>query len=48
MNMTDQQSLERCVATQNFVDTKLREGWRFFIKRNRERRPVTFHGQTAV
>jgi hypothetical protein len=48
LNMTDQQSLERCVATQNFVDTKLREGWRFFIKRGRERRPVTFHGQTAV
>jgi hypothetical protein len=44
LSLTEQQALERCIATQFFVDSRLREGWRFFIKRGRERRAVAFHG----
>ena len=48
LKLSRQQTLERCVATQNYVDSKLREGWQFFIKRGRERRAVSFPGQFSV
>jgi hypothetical protein len=48
LKLTPQQTVERCVATQNYVDSKLREQWQFFIKRGRERRAVTFPGQSSV
>jgi hypothetical protein len=48
LRLGDQQTLERCVATQYFVDTKLREGWRFYTKRGRERHAISFPGQIAV
>jgi hypothetical protein len=48
LKLSRQQTLERCVATQNYVDSKLREGWQFFIKRGRERRAVSFPGQFTV
>jgi hypothetical protein len=45
LKLTDEQTLERCVATQYYVDSKLRERWQFFIKRGRERRAVSFPGR---
>lgn len=48
LKLTDQQTLERCVATQTYVDDRLRDGWQFTINRGRERRAVTFPGQMAV
>jgi hypothetical protein len=48
LKLSRQQTLERCVATQNYVDAKLRERWQFFIKRGRERRAVSFPGQNTV
>jgi hypothetical protein len=29
LNLTDQQTLERCVGTQTYVDDRLRDGWQF-------------------
>jgi hypothetical protein len=48
LKLTPQQTLERCVATQHYVDSKLRERWQFFVKRGRERRAVSFPGQMTV
>ena len=48
LKLSPQQTLERCVATQNYIDSKLRERWQFFIKRGRERRAVSFPGQSTV
>ena len=48
LKLTDQQALERCVATQHYVDSKLHEGWRFFIQKGRERRAISFPGQSSA
>jgi hypothetical protein len=48
LRVTDQQALERSIATQHFVDAKLRERWQFHMRRGRERRAVTFPGQAAI
>lgn len=48
LSLTDQETLERCVATQAYIDERLRGGWRFSIARGRERRTVSFPGQLAV
>ena len=48
LRLSDAQAVERCVATQHYVDARLHEGWHFFIKRGRDRRAVTFPGQAAA
>jgi hypothetical protein len=48
LRIGNEQVVERSVATQSFVDSKLRERWRFFMKRGRERRAVNFPGQVAT
>ncbi|MFD3401553.1 hypothetical protein ACFWUU_12775 [Kribbella sp. NPDC058693] len=48
LKLTEQEAFERCVATQAYVDDRLRGGWRFFVTRGRERRSVSFPGQQAV
>jgi hypothetical protein len=48
LRLSDAQAVERCVATQHYVDARLREGWQFFIRRGRERRAVSFPGQAAA
>ncbi|GAA1707049.1 hypothetical protein GCM10009745_63630 [Kribbella yunnanensis] len=48
LKVDEQEACERSVATQAYVDDRLRAGWQFFVTRGRERRSVTFPGQHAV
>lgn len=48
LRIDDAQALDRSVATQWYVDARLREGWRFVMHRGRERRAVSFPGQQAM
>jgi hypothetical protein len=42
--VSQEDALERCIATQFYLDQKKREGWTVMLKRGRERRQVVLGG----